>query len=81
MTRFRKTELKYLKQKVEPEAGIGPATYALRVRCSTTELPGRVAHSTDLMREKLLQLQRSRQRAEWWTPEQQRMKREIFVCV
>ena len=25
----------------EPEAGIGPATYALRVRCSTTELPGR----------------------------------------
>ena len=26
---------------VEPEAGIGPATYALRVRCSTTELPGR----------------------------------------
>jgi len=33
------------------------------------------------MREKLLQLQRSRQRTEWWTPEQQRMKREIFVCV
>ena len=26
---------------VEPEAGIGPATYALRVRCSTTEIPGR----------------------------------------
>ena len=26
---------------MEPEAGIGPATYALRVRCSTTELPGR----------------------------------------
>ena len=56
--------------KVEPEAGIGPATYALRVRCSTTELPGRVAHSTDLMREKLLHLQRSRQRTEWWTLEQ-----------
>ena len=32
---------------VEPEAGIGPATYALRVRCSTTELPGRDAHSTE----------------------------------
>ena len=32
---------------MEPEAGIGPATYALRVRCSTTELPGRVANSTD----------------------------------
>ncbi len=28
---------------MEPEAGIGPATYALRVRCSTTELPGRDA--------------------------------------
>ncbi len=42
---------------MEPEAGIGPATYALRVRCSTTELPGRVANSTDLMIEKLLQLQ------------------------
>ena len=25
---------------MEPEAGIGPATYTLRVRCSTTELPG-----------------------------------------
>ncbi len=33
-------ETQYL---VEPEAGIGPATYALRVRCSTTELPGRDA--------------------------------------
>ena len=49
---------------VEPEAGIGPATYALRVRCSTTELPGRVAHSTDLMIEKLLQLKSARQCAE-----------------
>ena len=49
---------------VEPEAGIGPATYALRVRCSTTELPGRVAHSTDLMVEKLLQLQGCSERAE-----------------
>ncbi len=35
---------------VEPEAGIGPATYALRVRCSTTELPGRDANSTDSFR-------------------------------
>ena len=26
---------------VEPEAGIEPATYALRVRCSTTEPLGR----------------------------------------
>ena len=52
------------KNQVEPEAGIGPATYALRVRCSTTELPGRVAHSTDLMLEKLLQLQSARQCAE-----------------
>ena len=52
--------------KVEPEAGIGPATYALRVRCSTTELPGRVAHSTDLKLEKLLQLKGGRQCAEWW---------------
>ncbi len=49
---------------VEPEAGIGPATYALRVRCSTTELPGRVAHSTDLMVEKLLQLQGCSERTE-----------------
>ena len=39
-------------------------TYALRVRCSTTELPGRVAHSTDLKLEKLLQLQSGRQCAE-----------------
>ena len=54
--------------KVEPEAGIGPATYALRVRCSTTELPGRVAHSTDLKLEKLLQLKGGRQCAEWWAP-------------
>ncbi len=55
--------------KVEPEAGIGPATYALRVRCSTTELPGRVAHSTDLKLEKLLQLKGGRQCAEWWALE------------
>ena len=54
---------------VEPEAGIGPATYALRVRCSTTELPGRVAHSTDLMVEKLLQLQGCSERTERWALE------------
>ena len=66
---------------VEPEAGIGPATYALRVRCSTTELPGRVAHSTDLMVEKLLQLQGCSERAERWALEEQRMKCEIFVCI
>ena len=35
---------------MEPEAGIGPATYALRVRCSTTELPGRDRNATDLNR-------------------------------
>lgn len=68
-------------EKVEPEAGIGPATYALRVRCSTTELPGRVAHSTDLMVEKLLQLQGCSERAERWALEEQRMKCEIFVCI
>ena len=28
---------------VEPEAGFEPATYALRVRCSTPELPRQVA--------------------------------------
>ena len=38
----RSNELHETHYLVEPEAGIGPATYALRVRCSTTELPGRV---------------------------------------
>ena len=49
---------------MEPKIGFEPTTYALRVRCSTTELPGRVAHSTDLMVEKLLQLQGCSERAE-----------------
>ena len=31
----------------EPKMRIELTTYALRVRCSTTELPGRDAHSTD----------------------------------
>ena len=34
----------------EPEAGIEPATYALRVRCSTTELPGRMFDRSQLYR-------------------------------
>ena len=66
---------------MEPEAGIGPATYALRVRCSTTELPGRDANSTDSFRVWSVRLQGCGEGFEWWASEEQCVKREIFVDV
>ena len=66
---------------MEPEAGIGPATYALRVRCSTTELPGRDANSTDSFRARSVRLQGYGEGFERWAPEKQCVKREVFVDV
>jgi len=59
---------------MEPKMRIELTTYALRVRCSTPELPGRVI-------ECLVYCRNSVQHHERWAMQKERLKQEFLVNV